>query len=223
MDKISFQELAEKIQQHFTDQSYAAGLSLASEKLTDYPEEYATINYWRICLAARLDNFAVANKILESTLASGIWYSDVLLRQSPSLASIQGQEDFEKLADISQKLREADGTDMPLLVARPQAACKPGEDECPVLFFLHANMDTAQNNLKQWAHLSAKGWLVIVPQSSQGMWTDSYMWADYPTTRKEIKHHYTNITNQYSLDANKLLLGGFSMGHPAWSRRPADQ
>jgi len=212
MDKPPFEELAEKIQQHFADQTYAEGLSLASEKITDYPEEFATINYWRICLAARLDNFAVANKILESTLASGIWYSDVLLRQSPSLASIQGEGEFERLAEISQQLREADGGDIPLLVSRPKEACKPGDPGCPAIIFLHGNMDTAQNNFQHWAHLSASGWLVITPQSSQGMWTGSYMWADTPTTTKEIMHHFQSVSNQYSIDDRQLILGGFSMG-----------
>jgi predicted esterase len=212
MGKVPFQELAEQIYQHFTKQTYAEGLSLVTEKLPDYPEEFAHLNYLRICLAARLENFVVANKILESTLASGIWYSEVLLRQSPSLAALQGQEEFERLAEISQKLRQADGADIPLLVARPQDACLPGEPGCPALFFLHGNMDTAQNNFKQWAHLSASGWLVITPQSSQGMWTGSYMWADYPTTWKEFEHHYTNVSSQYSLDTSKLLIGGFSMG-----------
>ena len=212
MDKPPFQELAEKIQQHFVNQTYTEGLSLASEKLPDYPEEYAAINYWRICLAARLDNFDLANKIFESTLASGIWYSDVLLRKSPSLESIQGQEDFERLARISEQLREADGGDLPLLVSRPKDACKPGDAGCPTLLFLHGNMDTAQNNLQHWAHLSAKGWLVVTPQSSQAMWTGSYMWADVPSTQKEIEQHYANLTNQYSLDTDKLVLGGFSMG-----------
>lgn len=212
MAKPSFQELAEKIYQHFTEQTYAEGLSLVTEKLPEYPEEFAHLNYLRICLAARLDNTAVANKILESTLASGIWYSDVLLRQSPSLAGLQGQEEFERLAEISTKLRQADGADLPLLVARPEDACKPGDAGCPALFFLHSNLDTAQNNFRQWAYLSATGWLVITPQSSQGMWTGAYMWADYPTTWKEVEHHYTNVSNQYSLDTSKLVIGGFSMG-----------
>lgn len=212
MEKLPFQELAEKIQQHFSDQTYAEGLSLASEKLPNYPEEFATINYWRICLATRLNKFEVANKILESTLASGIWYSEVILRQSPSLAAIQGQAEFERLAVISQQLREADGADMPLLVARPQEACKPGDPGCPAIFFLHGNMDTAHNNLKEWAHLSARGWMVVIPQSSQGMWTGSYMWSDYNTSQKEIQHHYSNINQQYSLDTDKFLVGGFSMG-----------
>ena len=167
MSEITFEELTEKIQQHFADESYSEGLSLASTHLVNFPDQFALINYWRVCLAARLDEKALANKILESTLASGLWYSEVLLRQSPSLQSMQGDEDYERLVGISTQLREADGLEMPLLVARPEDACGPGDDGCPTLIFLHSNMGSAQNSLKHLGYLSSQGWIVATPQSSQ--------------------------------------------------------
>jgi len=213
MAKLNFPELAEKIQKHFTEGTYAEGLSLASEKITEFPEEYPTINYWRICLAARLDQFDLANKFLETTLASGIWFADFLLRQSPSLVNIQGEPEFERLAGISAKMRSVDAVDeIPLLVARPEDACGPGEAGCPAIIFLHSNMDTAQRNLEQWAHLSAQNWLVAIPQSNQALWTGAYNWADHETTKTQMDEHYKRITTQYSLDTSRLIWGGFSMG-----------
>ena len=43
-------------------------------------------------------------------VASGIWFADFLLRQSPSLAAIQGDAEFERLNQISAQMRAADGT-----------------------------------------------------------------------------------------------------------------
>ena len=213
MANLTFPELAEQIQKHFAEGTYAEGLSLASEKITAFPEEYPTINYWRICLAVRLDHFDLANKFLDTTLASGIWFADFLLRQSPSLAGIQGNPEFERLAEISAQMRAADAVDeIPLLIARPEDACGPGDTGCPTLVFLHANMDTAQRNLEQWAHLSAQGWLVAVPQSDQALWTGAYTWANHETTKTQIDAHYQRITSQYSIDTSRLILGGFSMG-----------
>lgn len=212
MSEQDFPTLAEKIQQHFADGTYKEGLTLASEELPRHPKEYTMINYWRMCFAARLNEFDLTNKIFESVLASGIWLSDALLRQSPSLAGIQGNADFEKLADIAEKLREADGAEVPMLISRPENACKPGEAGCPLLFFLHGNMDTSQNNLQHWAHLAAKGWMVAIPQSSWGMWTGAYGWTSYDLTRQECLRNYDNLTEQYSIDDNQLILGGFSMG-----------
>ena len=212
MSEITFPELAQKIQQHFEQQTYAEGLSLASEHFTRFPEEFPTINYWRICLAARMEKFGLANKFLETTLASGIWFADFLLRQSPSLVAIQGEPEFERLNQISAQMRAADGAEVPLLVARPENACAPGDDGCPAVVFLHSNMDTAQNNLQQWAHLSAKDWLVAIPQSSQALWTGAYNWVDHETTKEEMDDHYQRLTSQYSLDEENLIWGGFSMG-----------
>jgi predicted esterase len=212
MTELTFPELAEQIQKHFAEQTYAEGLSLASKHLTAFPEEYTTINYWRICLAARLDQPDLCNTILESTLASGIWLSDFLLRQSPSLEKMQGNTEFERLAGISAQMREVDGAEVPLLVARPQDACNPGEAGCPAVIFLHGNMDSAQKNLEAWAHLPAEGWLVAVPQSSNALWAGAYMWTDHETARQELTENYQRITNQYSLDEQRLVWGGFSMG-----------
>lgn len=212
MEKIPFPELAERIQQHFAAQTYTDGLTLASQQITHHPEEYPAINYWRICLAALLDNFDLANKFLETTLASGIWLSETLLRLSPSLKDIQGNGEFERLAEVSEQMRSADGAEVPLLAARPEEACHPGEEGCPAVIFLHANMDTALSNLQRWGHLSAQGWLVFTPQSSQGLWTGAYMWPDYSAAKEELDGHYQRISSQYSLDEGRLIWGGFSMG-----------
>ena len=213
MAELTFPELAEQIQKHFAEETYAEGLSLASEKITAFPEEYPTINYWRICLAARLEQFDLANKFLETTLASGIWFADFLLRQSPSLVNIQGNPEFDRLAGISAKMREVDPVDeLPLLVARPKDACDPGDPGCPAVIFLHSNMDTAQRNLEQWAHLSAQDWLVAIPQSNQALWAGAYTWADHETTKNQMDEHYLRIQTQYSIDTSQLIWGGFSMG-----------
>ncbi len=63
MSEITFPELAEKIQQHFEQQTYTEGLTLASEHFTRFPEEFTTINYWRICLAARLGQYRPGQQI----------------------------------------------------------------------------------------------------------------------------------------------------------------
>ena len=212
MPEMIFPELAEQIQQHFEAQTYAEGLTLASEKIKDFPEEYPTINYWRICLAARLGQFDLANKFLETTLASGIWFADFLLRQSPSLEAIQGNGEFEKLVEISSQMRAVDGAEVPLLVTRPEDACGPGDAGCPALIFLHSNMDTAHRNLKQWAFLSANDWLLAMPQSSQALWTGAYNWVDHETTKTEMEDNFRRISSQYSLDEDRLIWGGFSMG-----------
>ncbi len=80
------------------------------------------------------------------------------------------------------------------------------------MIFLHSNMDNAQNNLRHWAYLSAKGWIVAIPQSSQALWTGAYNWVDDHTTLEEMDKLYQRLVSQYSLDGEQLIWGGFSMG-----------
>ena len=169
MTKMTYEELAQLIQKHFTRQDLTAGLALASEQGVNFPEEFPTINYYRMCLAARIGEIRHRQQELETTLASGIWYSDILLRQSPSLEPLQGQEEFERLAKCPAKMVPPDGlAQMPMLVVRPENACGPEDEGCPAVLFLHArNSDTAQKNLEQWRYLAEHGWLVAVPHSAR--------------------------------------------------------
>jgi len=214
MAGITIEKLGELVTNHFADQTYAEGLALATEHIKDFPDKFALVNYWRVCFAARLEAFEQANQILEATLASGHWYSEAILRQSPSLGPLQGNDEFERLVGISLKMKAADPAEqLPMLVVRTEGACSQDDEKgCPVFFFLHGNDDTAQANLKHWHALSNQGWLVALPQSSHAFWSGSYAWTDYESAAKEIEGHYAMLAAQYALDPEQIVLGGFSMG-----------
>jgi predicted esterase len=214
MAEETLTQFSEEIQKHFVNQTYTEGLVLATQALKKFPDDFSLINYWRICLAARLEAYNEANQMLEAALASGVWYSEMLLRQSPSLAPLQENPEFERLVEIALKMRAADPAEkIPLLVLRPEDACGPDDEKgCPLLLFLHANQDTAQNNLPHWKDLSTQGWLVAMPQSKSVMWAGAYAWTDHDTAAAEIKAHHAKLAEQYSLDPEQIILAGFSMG-----------
>ena len=213
MAELSFTQLSNQIQEHFANGTFAEGLSLASEQMTNFPNDFPLLNYWRICLAARMNEIATANKILESTLASGIWYSEVLLRQSPSLESLQGEEEFERLIEVSLQMKAADPVQsIPMLVIRPENACGPEEESCPAVIFLHGNQDTAKNNMPHWQSLSNEGWLVGLPQTTSALWADAYIWTDYESASEEVQAHFTRLNKEYNIDQERVILAGFSMG-----------
>lgn len=213
MTENTFEQLQAQIQEHFAAGSHAEGLSLVSQRLEDFPEEFALLNYWRVCLAARMEEFSTANTILEAALANGVWYSEMLLRQSPSLEPLQGNPEFERLVSISLQMQAVDPTSaLPMLALRPQDECGPGGPGCPALLFLHGNQDTAQNNLSRWQGLSSRGWLVALPQSSAAMWTEAYAWIDYDSAAEQVTAHYQNLTERYSIDEGRVILAGFGMG-----------
>jgi predicted esterase len=123
------------------------------------------------------------------------------------------EEEFERLLGISLQMQAADPNNLvPMAVMRAKGACGPDADKCPTVIFLHANQETAQKNLPHWQSLADQGWLVAIPQSRAAIWAEAYVWMDYESAAKEIEEHYSRLIKEYSVDTEKLLLVGFSMG-----------
>lgn len=209
----NMQQIGAQVQQHFAAQTYQQGLDYTTAALLEHPEDFPLINYWRACFAARLEQPALASQILETSLTAGTWYSDLILRQSPSFASLQGKDEFERVAAICAQMQTVDpAAAMPVLVVRPEAACAADGPGCPLAFFLHGNMDSVQANLPRWSPLALRGWLVGLPQSARAMWAGAYAWADYESAAEEVAGHFASVGRQYNVDPTQILLGGFSMG-----------
>lgn len=209
----TYTEITRQIIACFNDEKLDEGMSLATEALTQFPDETASLNYWRLCLAASMEKPEMANQILEKSLSEGTWYSEMLLRQSPSLQAMQEDAEFERLVNVSLKMQEADPTDAhPMLVLRPEDGCGPDDEGCPVIYFLHGNQDSAHNNLVHWSPLANTGWLMALPQSSRALWAGAYAWADYESATVEATANFDRLTTNYGVNEQRVILGGFSMG-----------
>ncbi len=214
MAEKTFNQIIALMQTHFDNHNYAEGLALASQALKNFPQRYPLINYWRMSMTAGMGAVPQANQILKETLAAGCWYAESVLRQTPLLEGMQGDEEFERLVGISTQMRRVDPLDhAPLLVLRQEGAClketKPG---CPLLLFLHGNQQTAHQHLKPWQSLSQQGWLVALPQSSHALWVEAYVWMDYASAADEVEAQFSKLTQQYGIDPDNVVLAGTAMG-----------
>lgn len=213
MTAQTMQQIGEEVQRYFAEQNFQAGLDYTTQALTEHPEDFPLINYWRACFAARLEQAPLATQILETSLAAGTWYSELILRQSPSFAGLQGEAAFERVAAICEQMQAADpAAALPVVALRPEGACTSAGPGCPLAYFLHGNMDSVQANLPRWSHLAQRGWLVGMPQSSRAMWAGAFAWADYESAAAEISQHFASLGRQYNIDPRQILLAGFSMG-----------
>ena len=210
---ITFDEFSNQIRKHFTGQTYAAGLEYADGYVGKFPKQEPLLQYWRMCLAARLENHHLTNQILEGVLSAGTWYGETLLRDSPSLEPLQDDPEFKRLAEISLKMQQNDPSDaLPILVVRPEGKCGQDDDPCPLLIFLHGNTDSAQANLEHWTAAANNGWLAALPQSSEVMWSGAYFWNEHASSADEVAALYAQLPEQYNLDLQRTVLAGFSMG-----------
>ena len=211
--KASFEEIQQSIQTLYQRGDYTQAYSLATQNAEHFPDQAPLFNYWRICMAVRLGRSAESLSLLSHSLENGFWYGETLLRKSPSLQPLQGEAEFERLVELSQQQQARDQAAIyPLLTLRPEGACQDDENPCPLLIALHSNGSTAQALLDFWKHAASNGWLVAVPQSSQAMWKDAYVWDDLDVTQSEIEHHLLSLSNRYAVDQRRIVVAGHSMG-----------
>jgi predicted esterase len=209
----NFDDLRERVQLHFQNSEYKSALDLTAEYSSQFPEQFPLLHYWRICSAVRLGDQPQALSLLQEVLDQGYWYGEVLLRKSPSLKPVQGLDEFEKLVEQNREKRlENQSSLYPLITMRPEGACQSGSSPCPLLIGLHGNGSIAQASVDFWKTAANAGWLVGVPQSSQAMWKDAYVWDDLEISKREIRQDYENIIHQYAVDQDRVVLAGHSMG-----------
>jgi len=208
-----FEDFQEHIQQLYQRQEYNQAYELAEKNAGVYPEQTPLVNYWRVCMAVRVGKQTEALQLLSNLLNSGFWYGETLLRKSPSLQPLQGHPRFEQLVEKNREQQAKDQEGLfPLITLRARGDCQDDEHPCPLLVALHGNGATAQSSVDFWKPAASAGWLVGIPQSSQAMWKDAYVWSDLEAARTEIEQHFSLLSRQYAVDAVHTVLAGHSMG-----------
>ncbi len=161
-------------------------------------------------MAARAGDTPLAIQVFEQALADGFWCDPQMLREDEDLASLQGLPEFERLAAICQQHYEAAQA-----LARPELALVQPEGQdgsFPLLLALHGNSRNIANSIDFWRPAIAQGWLLAVPQSSQTVWPDAFVWNDRDRAVSEIQQHDAALAAQYPIDRSRVVVGGFSMG-----------
>ncbi|OGO34500.1 MAG: hypothetical protein A2W35_05720 [Chloroflexi bacterium RBG_16_57_11] len=213
MPQGAFEELYEQLQRLYQEGDYPEALRLATGALEQYPDQRTSLDYWRMTMAARTGDTALTLQVLKQALERGQWYSELLLRRSPSFQPLQGNPKFEKLVSLNQGVAENEQKHaFPIFTLRPENRCRRGGPACPLLLGLHTNAGTVNSSLGFWRPAATAGWLVAAPQSSQAIWKDAYVWDDRETAEVEIQHHYATLSRNYAIDTAHTILAGHSMG-----------
>ncbi len=191
----------------FQQQQYAQAAELLDIYGPQFPQQAAFVLYFRSCLAARMDQPTRAVELVQQALDQDLWYSEEVIRQTPSWQGLQGQPDFEAVAAVSierYKAAQAQAT-AELVVAQP-AADRP----LPTLIALHGNGDNAAMTIHGWEPAIDIGWRVAAIQSSQIQSPDAYVWNDDSQSLADIISTVGQLRAEHTIE--RLYIAGFSMG-----------
>lgn len=191
--------------------SHARALEWLRTAGTTYPQQAATLYFWRICLLSLLGRGDEAVAALEEGLELGLWWAESLLRQDADLVSLQGRPDFENLVLMSgdRQVQVQAQSEAAMLVYGPE---DQPDGPAPLLIALHSQYGDAQGMAERFKHLTASGWLVAVPQSSQIAYPGGYVWDDRVRARHEVLGLVDQLREEAWIDEQNVVVAGFSQG-----------
>lgn len=210
MPYTTYDELNKQLIEHFQNQQYAEALALVMAEGNQFPADRIWIDYWTMVSAARMGQRALVYEVARKSLADGLWYGEVMWRQSPSFAALQGEAEFERIIGAS---REAELKDQP--ASEPISITKLPVDHSassPLLIALHGNQANAERTLPFWESAVHEGWVAFVPQSNQAMFKNGFAWDDLEKSKAHVISQYEALIRNTAFNPEQIVVAGHSMG-----------
>ncbi|MBA3533136.1 MAG: dienelactone hydrolase family protein [Ardenticatenales bacterium] len=213
MSEMTFDDLWNQAMEHFQAAHYEDAYQVLTTEGARFPAQSHLVYYLHACAMARVGKTEQTVQLLDEAYQAGIWYTEQVMRQTPSFQSIQGHPAFEEIVPrFKAHQAEMERNIQPLLfIEEPEGGCTP-ERACPLLLALHGNGQNGDLALNDWRPIVAEGWLLAAAQSSQITAPNSFVWDEHECSIREVQAHYADLTEKYTLDPTRLLVGGFSMG-----------
>ncbi|MFX1286035.1 MAG: hypothetical protein ACFFB5_20495 [Promethearchaeota archaeon] len=197
------------------DRLYQAGnyrevIDYLEDKHTEFPFGKAALTYSRICAAAKLGEYDLSIELIRDILDEGGWYSEIILKQSPSLQPLQDIPEFKTLLGISiDRSKEVLKKEHNITVI-PANTNPP----YPLMLALHAGSGFIEEEFESWKTIVDQGYLLGIPRSNNLFWSgkDSAYWLDHETAANQIKTYVSKLNLNKSVDLERTIVGGLSSG-----------
>src|SRR4051794_7098616 len=207
----SFEEFNGELMTLYGEQRFGDVLDRLVAEGDAYPANASDVLYLRSCMEARLGQPERAIATLQKAIDQGYWYGDYILRMSPSWQSLQGVPEFERLAVICRARQAAAQGEAQLFVLEPD---KPATERTghPLLIALHGNGADGPSALDGWHPVVENGWYLAALESSQLAGMNAHIWDDQEIALRELTEQYAVLSAEQPIDAERVVLAGFSMG-----------
>jgi poly(3-hydroxybutyrate) depolymerase len=210
MEQITFQEVTEQVVLLYNQGKFAEAEQMIHQHVDRFPEQAARTTYWRMCLLSLDGRADDTLSVFREGLESGLWWrSDVF--EDMDLNTVRDLHEFQRLMAESQKQYEKSrgNIERDYILLLPD---RPDSGAYPLILFLHGRNGNKESNRAQWEIARQKGWLVLLAQSTQPLFPGSYCWDDPRQAMDDLRFYHDQVSQEYSLDPQRLVLAGFSQG-----------
>jgi predicted esterase len=207
-----FVEFRKKVFNLYREGNYSKALEIAEEAHAKFIDRVSETSYWLACLNSVLHNGDKAIEILKSSLNAGIFWSPKGLEKEKDFESIRERKEFRELLEkFSQIYEEMQKSSKPeKLVFYPDNF--DNKKKYSLFVALHEMGGNAEEFSTHWKHVLKRGYILLVPQSSQLFGTKRYCWDDWGKGKKEVLGHIMEIKEKHSLIEDDIIIAGASQG-----------
>ncbi len=210
MSNQTYYALDKQLFKLFEEKEYQQVLDLIEQEQANFPTHTLYFVYWRICMTNLLGKREEALRLFREAVEQGYWFTPDWMAEDEDLVSLHPLPEFQSLlATCRQRLLQAQAEVRPELRVLPP---DPPVAPAPLLIALHGNMSNSNDTAEEWRAITGRGWLLALPQSSQLAGQTAFVWNDRARSISEICAHFATVNEQYSVDAGRVVLGGFSKG-----------
>jgi predicted esterase len=210
MEQMTFRALTDKMMLLYTDRKYADALQFLEQNADHFPEQSARTTFWKMCLLSLAGRTEEVISVFQKGLDAGLWWAGNQFVDS-DLDAVRDMPEFKRLVAISQEKYEEVRVDTKRerIILLPEL---PASGKYPLLIVLHGRNGSKDSNLEHWEAACQRGWLVLSTQSTQPLFSGSYCWDDAALGLADLSSYYDEVSQEYPIDPQRMLLAGFSQG-----------
>lgn len=234
MQYANFDEVERIYSRLYRDGKYEEALEILENIKLLIPEGEIKRNFYtimidkaRACYRCNLydETLDIIDNLIDNGFICPLWRFS-LLNKNSRYKNLKSKNDLLRIeAERESKFKYK--------VYIPQGYTK--EKKYPLFISLHGDGDDVDYHIRFWKpeFLVKRGFIVVCPQSSQRIAHNSYVWnikelyyqyemeekifdieyfEMYKSMREELGRCYDSISQQYSIDQDKIIIGGFSGG-----------
>jgi predicted esterase len=211
----NYSEMRKHLGELFQQKKYKEAAELLESVLDRFPG-HIEANTYNLALAyGFLKEYEKGTDALLYGLEHGIFFNRYAFGNK-LFAPFKELKKFSRFLDMNEiKIKEAQkNTKYELSIVTPEGYTK--EKKYPLFIALHGGSGNNEGFKQVWKSEKLENeFIVAFIQSSQVVSMAGFTWEDHELSRKEVREAYLRVIEEYPVNTEEVIIGGFSAGGAA--------
>ena len=206
-----YSEMRRYVGELYQQKNYKEAAEILAGALEQFPDHVHANSYNLALMLVHLKELAKCIDVLNSALDRGVWFGkyDFLAEFWDPIKDLEAYKMFTTRNE--GRLKEAAASVKPeLFVFKPENFTP--DKKYPLFIALHGGGGNVEEFKNNWFSEKMKSeFISAYPQSSQLVTMNGFSWTeDIELSKKEIHEAYLKVLEEYPVDIERVIVGGFS-------------